>query len=63
MTEKARGTSKSELAEFYDRTHSVSEFDESAAYPVEVPSERDDLRAVLRPGDRGAGALRQSGRA
>jgi hypothetical protein len=30
------GMSDAELAEYYERTHDVSEFDESAAYPVEV---------------------------
>lgn len=28
--------SEAELAEYYDRTHDVSGFDESAEYPVEV---------------------------
>ena len=36
MSESTRDMAGAELAEHYDRTRDVSEFDESAAYPVEV---------------------------
>lgn len=36
MSDKTKAMTEAELAEHYDRTHDVSEFDESAAYPVEV---------------------------
>jgi predicted DNA binding CopG/RHH family protein len=36
MSDRTKGMTEAELAEYYDRTHDVSEFDESAEYPVEV---------------------------
>jgi len=36
MSDSARGMTEAELAEYYDQTRDVSEFDEGAAYPVEV---------------------------
>ena len=33
---ETHGMPEAELAEYYDRTHDLSEFDQSAAFPVEV---------------------------
>jgi uncharacterized protein (DUF1778 family) len=46
---------EAELAEYYDRTHDVSEFDESAAYPVEV---RRNVRISVRFSEEEIKALR-----
>lgn len=36
MSDKTKGMTEAELAKYYDQTHDVSEFDDDAAYPVEV---------------------------
>jgi hypothetical protein len=36
MSDRTQRVSEPELAEYYNRTHDVSEFDESAELPVEV---------------------------
>ncbi len=36
MSDKTKQMTEAQLAEYYDQTHDVSEFDEDAAYPTEV---------------------------
>ncbi|HEX2177662.1 MAG TPA: CopG family antitoxin [Nocardioidaceae bacterium] len=36
MSDKTKGMTEAELADYYDQTHDVSEFDEDGAYPTEV---------------------------
>jgi predicted DNA binding CopG/RHH family protein len=37
MSDKTPRMTEAELAEYYDRTRDLSEFDQSASFPVEVP--------------------------
>lgn len=55
MRNKTQGMSEAELAERYDRTHDVSEFDEGAAYPAEV---RRNITISVRFSDAEIEALR-----
>lgn len=55
MRNKTQGMSEAELAEHYDRTHDVSEFDEGAAYPAEV---RRNITISVRFSDAEIEALR-----
>ncbi len=36
MGDKTKGMTEAELADYYDQTHDLSEFDEDDAYPTEV---------------------------
>ena len=36
MSDKTKGMTEAQLADYYDQTHDVSEFDEDAVYPSEV---------------------------
>jgi len=60
MSERAKGMSEGELAEYYDRTHDVSEFDEGGAYPVEV---RRNMTISVRLPEAGIEALRREAEA
>ena len=53
---ETHGMTEAELAEYYDRTHDLSEFDQSAAFPVEVTRDvtisvrfsPEEIQALLR---------------
>jgi hypothetical protein len=55
MSDRTQRVSEAELADYYNRTHDVSEFDESAALPVEV---RRNVTISVRFSDEEMDALR-----
>jgi predicted DNA binding CopG/RHH family protein len=56
MSDRTKGMTEAELAEYYDRTRDVSEFDESAEFPVEV---RRNVTISVRFSQEEIGALRR----
>lgn len=60
MSDTTKGMSEAALADLYDQTHDVSEFDESAAYPAEV---RRNVTISVRFSEEEIAALRREAEA
>jgi hypothetical protein len=60
MSRKSQGKSEKELAEFYDRTHDLSEFEGGEAFPVEV---RRNVTISVRFSEEEIGELRREAEA